>query len=582
VTEAFDIPNLFQEPAITVSDLPGNNNGVAEPGEPVLITVPLKNITGKSADNVSAQIVGGGNAFYGTIAHNATSSNQISFTVPALTTCGSAISITINVNSTLGPVSFQRTILIGSRIPTLTENFDAVVAPAIPGNWTAVPVQSGTNFVTTTNSVSSSPNAVFAQDPTTVGGGTDLTSPSIPIAVSAAVLTFQHRYDTELEWDGGLLEISINGGAFQDIIAAGGAFIANGYNRKLGANGVNNPLAGRNAWSGNSNGYVTTSVILPAAAAGQNVQIKFRFGADDNTAGVGPNPGWYIDNIQILGQGSCSFSISHLSRADFDGDGRTDLSVFRPSDNNWYVRKSNGGVDVIGWGLTGDRIVPGRYDNDVKTDFAVFVPSENRWYVLGTNGFSVTTYDWGLAGDIPVQGDYDNDGKTDPAVFRPSENKWYIRKSSGGVQVSDWGLNGDIPISGDFNGDGATDLTIYRNGDWWVSLSGAGIFVQSWGLPGDKPVPADYDGDDKDDLAVFRPSDNRWYILRSSGGVNVIGWGLAGDVPAPGDFDGDGRDDPAVYRNGTWYLFQSTNGINISDWGLAGDQPILTGYLPQP
>jgi hypothetical protein len=491
------------------------------------------------------------------------------------------VTITINVTSSLGPTSFQRVIPIGSPVVTATENFDGVAAPAFPAGWTAVSVQSGISFVTTTNNANSGPNAAFAADPTTVGGGSDLTMPSTPINTAAALLSFRNRYDTEAGWDGGVVEISINGGVFQDIITAGGTFVSNGYTSILGANGANNPLAGRNAFSGNSNGYVTTTIRLPAAAAGQNVQFKFRFGGDDNTVGIGPNPGWYIDNVQVFGQATCSFTAAAgKSRADFDGDGRTDLSVFRPSDNKWYLVQSTAGVNVVSWGLTGDQIVPGRYDDDNKTDFAIFRPSEGKWYILGSNGFTITSIPWGIAGDKPVVGDYNGDGRNDPAVFRPSENRWYVY----GVAVQDWGLAGDIPVPGDYNGDGSSDFGVFRpsTGQWFTATTTGVVGVATWGLNGDKPVPADYDGDDKDDIAVWRPSEGKWYIVRSSSGViDTITWGLNGDIPVPGDFNGDGKDDPAVYRNGTWYQLRSDNTIFVQDWGLAGDVPVPAGYLPQ-
>ncbi|MGH9947989.1 MAG: hypothetical protein ACRD6X_12415, partial [Pyrinomonadaceae bacterium] len=521
---------------------------------------------------------------YGTIIHAATGNQTVQFTVPAITTCGSAIVLSFSVNSSLGAFNFQRTIPIGQSVSTFTENFDSVGAPAFPAGWTAVSVQNGINFITTDLNASSQPNMAYARDPSAVGGGTNLTSPTLPISSSAAVLTFQHRYDTEENWDGGVIEISINGGPFLDIIAAGGTFIENGYNGTLGANGVNNPLAGRSAWTGSSGfqlSFLTTSVRLPASAAGQNVQLRFRFGADDNTTGTGFTPGWNIDNVQVFGQTVCSFTPSSRARADFDGDGKTDLSIYRPGDNSWYVLKSNGGIDVVSWGLPGDRLVPGNYDGDTKADLAVFRPSDNRWYVLGSNGFTISVQEWGLSGDIPVAGDYDNDGRTDRAVFRPSENQWYILTAAGSIFVQQWGLAGDIPVPGDYDGDGKSDYAIYRNGQWNVLASGGGIRVLDWGLSGDRPVPADYDGDKMDDLAVFRPSDNRWYIIKSTNGsINIVEWGLTGDVPVPGDFDGDGSSEPAVYRNGFWYVLNSGGGISVNQWGLAGDMPIPAGYIP--
>jgi hypothetical protein len=583
VTEAFDLPNLQQTPDITVSDTTGDGDGIIEPGEPVKVTVPLKNITGQTANSVNVQIVGGASTAYGSIAHNGTASNQINYTIPAAAACGSAVTLTINVTSSLGPTSFQRVIQIGSPVVTLSESFDGVSAPAMPAGWTATSVLGGLNFVTTSTNVNSAPNSLFVANSNSAAGGANLTLPVTPISTQAAILSFKNRYDTEMDWDGGVLEISIGGGPFTDIVAAGGSFIANGYNSVMTAASQTpdytpNPLNGRNGWSGNSGGYITTTVRLPASAAGQNVQLRFRFGNDDNTAGVGPNSGWNIDNIQVFGQATCSFAANVKSRADFDGDGRTDVSVFRPSDNKWYLVQSTAGVNVVSWGAAGDQIAPGRYDNDNKTDFAVFRPSEGKWYILGSNGFTFTTIPWGVAGDKPVVGDYNGDGRYDPAVFRPSNNRWYVY----GVATQDWGAAGDIPVPGDYNGDGKTDFGVFRpsTGQWFTATTTGIVGVATWGTNGDKPVPADYDGDDKDDLAVWRPSQGKWYIARiGTGVIDVISWGASGDIPVPGDYNGDGKDDPAVYRNGTWYELRSDNTILVQTWGVAGDVPIPAGYL---
>ncbi|MEP7212830.1 MAG: M36 family metallopeptidase, partial [Acidobacteriota bacterium] len=325
VVEGFDLPNLLQTPTFTVSDAGGNNNGFPEPGETLSLSIPLSNSTGNPATGTTLQVVGGGTANYGTIANGATASQTATFTVPAGTVCGSSLTLTFNVNSSLGATSFTRSIVIGVPVTTYTENFDGVTAPAFPAGWTAVSVASGINFVTTTTNSNSAPNSAFAADPTTVGGGSDLTSPAIPITASAATISFRNRFDTEAGWDGGALEISIAGGAFNDIESAGGSFLQNGYNGTLGA-GANNPMANRNAWSGDSGGYITTVAKLPAAAAGQSVQFKWRFGGDDNTAGSGTNPGWNIDNVAVVGSYNCGGVTPPpaKSRADFDGDGKTD------------------------------------------------------------------------------------------------------------------------------------------------------------------------------------------------------------------------------------------------------------------
>jgi hypothetical protein len=588
VTDGFDTQNLFQTPQFTVSDAAGNNNGFPEPGEPITLTIPLTNTTGSPATGVTLQVVGGGSANYGTIAHGATVSQNVSFTVPPGTPCGSVVNLTFNVNSSLGATSFQRTMLIGSPIVTFTENFDGVTAPAFPAGWTAVPVSNGINFVTFTTNSDTPPNAAFALDPTNVGGGSDLTSPSIPITAPAATVTFRNRFDTEGGWDGGVLEISIGGGPFQDIIAAGGSFIQNGYNGILGLNPTgNSPLGGRNAWSGNSAGYITTVASLPPSAAGQNVQLRWRFGADDNTTGIGPSPGWYIDGISVAGNYACNYTPPPAGnvRADFDGDGRTDLSVFRPSEGVWYIDGSTQGFIGYYWGTNGDIPVPADYDQDGKTDAAVFRPGDNTnslFYVLKSNGFVFSVAQWGFTGDIPIVRDYDGDDIPDYAVYRPDSSVWYISGSLGGLSIFQYGNPGDVPVAGDFDGDGIGDPTVFRNGVWITQgSSGGGVSSSNWGLNSDKLVPADYDGDGKDDLAVYRPSNGTWWVVRSSdGSLDVTQWGADGDIPVPGNYDSDSFADRAVYRNGVWWVLKSTGGFSTGGFGINGDKPIPAAYLP--
>lgn len=580
VTEAFDSPNLLQTPTITVSDATGDNDGFPEPGEPVTIAIPLTNSTGNSAVGTTLQIVGGNSADYGTIANGQTVSRSIAYTVPANTPCGSAITLTFNVTSSLGATSFTRTFNIGVPSVTFTENFDGVTAPAFPAGWTAVSVSGGVNFVNSTLASDTAPNSAYAVNPATVGGGTDLTSPSIAVTASAATVSFRHRFDTEAGWDGGVLEISIGAGAFQDIITAGGSFIENGYTGALGA-GVNNPLANRNAWNGLSNGFITSVVRLPAAAAGQNIRLKWRFGSDDNTVGTGANPGWYVDTIRLAGNYTCVFNpVVNKPRADFDGDGRTDISVFRPTDGNWYLNRSTAGFTAVNWGLNGDKLAPGDFDGDGKADLSVY--RAGAWYILQSSNNTFRGVGFGLAGDIPVAADYDNDDKADIALFRPSNGVWYIQNSSNGsTSFISWGQNGDVVTPGDFDGDGKTDQAIYRNGAWYLNRSTAGVFIIGFGLSGDLPVVADYDGDGKDDIALFRPSNGVWYIINSSNGSNsFISWGLNGDVPAPGDYDGDGKYDQAIFRNGDWYVLRSTGGFLGFNFGLTGDQPVPKAYVP--
>ena len=281
---------------------------------------------------------------------------------------------------------------------------------------------------------------------------------------------------------------------------------------------------------------------------------------------------------------SSKATLSGTAISNFDGDGKSDVAVFRPSNGVWYSLDGANNSSQISFGLNGDKIAPGDYDGDGKTDYAVFRPSNGAWYLQrSTDGFVAVSF--GLNGDIPVAGDYDGDGKTDIAVFRPSTGIWYILRSSNAVvDIRYFGLNGDKPVPGDYDADGKTDIALWRPSDgvWYITGSASGFYAVKFGLNGDKPVPGDYDGDGKIDIAVWRPSDRVWYLLGSRQGFSAVMFGLSDDKPVPADYDGDGRTDVAVYRSGVWYILRSSdNSFSVISFGIGGDVPVPSGYIPE-
>jgi len=220
-----------------------------------------------------------------------------SFTFLATGNCGGTISPTLQLQDgthNLGTVSFS--LPLGVPVVSFTENFDGVTAPALPKGWASSPAGI---WVTTTAQRDTQLNSAFAPD---VASITDyqLTSPLIPISSANAQLTFRNYFNTESTFDGGVLEISVNGRAFADILTAGGSFVSGPYNGTISSS-YSSPLAGRSAWTGNSGGFLTTAVSLPAAAAGGNIQLRWRLGNDSSIS----KTGWYVDTVVVSGGYSC-------------------------------------------------------------------------------------------------------------------------------------------------------------------------------------------------------------------------------------------------------------------------------------
>ncbi len=177
----------------------------------------------------------------------------------------------------------------------LSQNFDDVSVPSLPPGWTSVDAFGAVAWTTSATDSSSPPNSAFVPNFDSVSD-VRLTSPTFMYTEDERLLTFQNLYNTEAGYDGGALEISVAGGDFEDILAAGGSFLSGGYNSSQPLPSAwDNPLAGRHVWTGNSNGFIDTAVQLPLSAADQPVQLRWRLGTDE----VISAPGWWIDDVSV-------------------------------------------------------------------------------------------------------------------------------------------------------------------------------------------------------------------------------------------------------------------------------------------
>jgi hypothetical protein len=238
---------------------------------------------------------------------------------------------------------------------------------------------------------------------------------------------------------------------------------------------------------------------------------------------------------------------------DFDGDGGSDIAIFRETTGLWAVR----GITRIYFGSEGDIPLPGDYNGDGRADITIFRPSTGLWAVR-----TMSRFYFGGGDDLPLALDYDGNGTSVVGIFRPALGLWAIR---GGTRCY-FGKSGDWPVPGDYNSDGSMDITIFRHsvGLW----SSRGISRRYFGATGDWPAAGDYDGDGSIDISIYRPSSGLWAVKD----ISRIYFGDSSARSVPADYDGDSHDDFGIFRSdsGLWAI-RSTSRFYF---GGTGDVPV--------
>jgi hypothetical protein len=280
---------------------------------------------------------------------------------------------------------------------------------------------------------------------------------------------------------------------------------------------------------------------------------------------------------------------------DFDGDGRSDIAVYRHQTSDWIIlRSSDGQTMTVNFGcqLCDDIVAPGNYTLQNQTDIGVYRFLTGEWFIRQSTNQSVRVVAFGspFLGDIPVPMDYDGDGRADIAVYRTSTSQWFVNGSTTGFFTTPWGCAAcaDLPVPGDYDGDGRADIGVYRRstGEWFIRRSSDLMTLQvPYGSAplGDLPVPGRYTVPGQTDIAIYRSLTGDWFIRRSTDlGTTQIKWGSPanGDAPVPADFTVAGTTDIAVYRllGGGFFIRRSTDGsLNQVNFGSPAmlDSPLM-------
>ena len=350
-------------------------NGVVDSGETVTVNFALQNIGIADTTNLVVTLLATNGAAlpsgpqnYGVLLQDGPAV-EMPFTFTALGSCGGSASVTFQLQdgpANLGTVTFD--LPIGRKIALFQENFDGGLS--LPAGWTTT----GTPLWVINSSVCSSvPNSVFSAGASSSQVNT-LVTPTIALpAGEPSQLSFRNYYNLEANsataFDGGVLEIKIGTGAFTDILSAGGSFIAGGYNKTI-SRSFGNSLRGRQAWSGNSGGFINTIVNLPDSSAGKTVQLRWSCGTDSSVSSAG----WYIDSVVISNSVCCSGTAADLALSS-----SVSPAVVNPSSNVTFTLS----VTNLGPNPAGSVVVT----NALPAGFALATASvsQGTWISAGNN-----------------------------------------------------------------------------------------------------------------------------------------------------------------------------------------------------
>lgn len=262
----------------------------------------------------------------------------------------------------------------------------------------------------------------------------------------------------------------------------------------------------------------------------------------------------------------------------YDTAPAANFAIFRPGSGQWWILGSTQPVTVLG--AAGDQPLPADYDGDGLTDLAVWRSSTAQWLVKKSTGGAVVTTAQGQPGDLAVPADYDGDGEVDFALYRPTTGQLLVHGDTAAERrtMSTFWVADARPVAADVNGDGKPESGIYDPASGWFYLRpvfGSGSYtIVRVGDGGDTPVVRDYDGDNRDDLAVYDGATGNFIVRYSGSGMTAtIWWGVPGELPAPADFDGNPGAELATWDpySGMWYVRRPDGSMLTQQWGVYGD-----------
>jgi PKD repeat protein len=285
-----------------------------------------------------------------------------------------------------------------------------------------------------------------------------------------------------------------------------------------------------------------------------------------------------VHTYAASGNYTVSLNVSNAGGADmltrvgyiYVTNGTTGIGVFRPSTHSFYLDFNGNGIwngtaidRAYNFGISTDLPVSGDWNNDGITEMGVFRPSTQSFY-LDFNGNGIwngavidRAYNFGISTDLPVSGDWNNDGITEIGVFRPSTQSFYLDFNGNGIwngtaidRAYNFGISTDLPVSGDWNNDGITEIGVFRPStqSFYLDFNGNGIWngtaidrAYNFGISTDLPISGDWNNDGITEIGVFRPSTQSFYLDFNGNGIwngtaidRLYNFGVTEDNPVAG------------------------------------------------